>query len=42
MSDVIHEIVSSYNDPNILKQAIMDVIKGIELTTKTEFDLYAS
>lgn len=39
--DVINEITASYNDPNEIKKVIVDVIKGIETTMQTEFDLYA-
>lgn len=30
--DVLNEITAGYNDPNAMKQVIVDVIKGIETT----------
>ena len=40
--DVINETAGGYSDSDVLKRAITDTIKGIETTTKMEFDLYAS
>jgi thiol-disulfide isomerase/thioredoxin len=37
----LHEIASSYADPNKIKAVISDVVKGIE-STMGGFDLYAS
>lgn len=28
----LHEVTASYNDPNVMKQVIVEVIKGIEST----------
>ena len=39
--DVLHEVTSSYKDPNDMKKVVMDVIQGIESTIGS-FDLYAS
>jgi thiol-disulfide isomerase/thioredoxin len=30
--ETLHEVTSSYNDPNLMKQVIVEVIKGIEVT----------
>lgn len=37
----LHEVTSSYTDPNDIKGVVMEVIKGIE-NTMGEFNLYAS
>jgi len=37
----LHEVAASYNDPNVMKGIIIDVIKGIE-STIGEFTLYES
>ena len=42
MGDVINEATRSFNQPDELKQHIMDTIAAIEKTMNMEFDLYAS
>lgn len=32
MGEILHEVTSGYNDPNIMKAVIADVVKGIEST----------
>ena len=32
MGEKLHEVTSSYNDPNLIKNVIAEVVKGIELT----------
>jgi thiol-disulfide isomerase/thioredoxin len=41
MGEKLHEVTSSYKDPNDMKKVVMDVIAGIEQTMGS-FDLYAS
>lgn len=37
----LHEVTASYNDPNLMKKVIMEVVQGIE-TTLGGFSLYES
>jgi thiol-disulfide isomerase/thioredoxin len=41
MGEPLHEVTSSYKDPNDMKKVVMDVIAGIEQTIGS-FNLYAS
>jgi len=38
--DILNEVTSGYDDPNNIKKVIMEVVKGIETTMGTEFNLF--